>query len=296
MGGTEVFAMTHNSAGGDVRSAAHASRVISPIEVGVIGVGASHARPCTTWTAMEAYATLISDRTALRAVRLPLPRGDARTVADRIITISSPASAMFIVGLGPSDSAAVQRRLADHGGPLVVTELDVVTAALAAAAMATLRSHGIAPRQGQIVVTDTESAPRLGPILLAASGRSVTSWHERDAAAYPLCRVVSRNDVLIDLAGTAAPSIAPGRTLTLPAALFDYGALVLPGLLSALCGHREAVLTLDILACCARALALLTPADRILPDLNQRLLIPAVARHVARTLSERPQPGSHAQH
>ncbi len=144
------------------------------------------------------------------------------------------------------------------------------------------------------MVTDTESAPRLGPILLAASGRSVTSWHERDAAAYPLCRVVRCDDVLIDLAGAAAPGVAPARTLTLPAALFDYGALVLPGLLSALCEHRETVLTLDVLASCARALALLTPADRVMPDMSQRLLIPAVARHVARTLGERPRP-AHAQ-
>ncbi|SBS70522.1 conserved hypothetical protein [uncultured Mycobacterium sp.] len=294
--GRAVLTMTNDSAG-EVRSAAQAGRVLSPIEVGVIGVAATRTQPCPAWTAMEDYAALISERTALRAVRLPLPAGDARTVADRIISLCSPASAMFIVGLGPSDSATVQRRVAGHGGgPLVITELDVVTAALAAAATATLRGHGSAPRPGQIVVTDTESAPQLGPIVLAAWGRSVTSWHERDAAAYPLCRVVSRNDVLIDLAGTAAPNIAPGRTLTLPAAPFDYGALVLPGLLSALCEQREAVLTLDILACCARALALLTPADRILPDLNQRLLIPAVGRHVARTLSERTQRGSHAQH
>jgi hypothetical protein len=286
--------MTNDSAG-EVRSAVRAGVALSPIEVGVIGVAATRTRPCIAWMAMEDYAALISDRTALRAVRLPLPRGDARTVADRIISFSSPVSAMFVVGLGPSDSATVQRRVADHGGPLVITELDVVTVALAAATMATLRGRGIAPRQGGIVVTDAESAPRLGPILLAAWGRSVTSWHERDAVARPLCRAMSRDNVLIDLAGTAPPSIAPGRTLTMPAALFDYGALVLPGLLSALCGHRKAVLTLDMLAACARALALLTPADRVLPDLNQRLLIPAVARYVARTLSERASTGSHAQ-
>jgi hypothetical protein len=289
-----VFTLTSNSAG-EVHSAAQAGRVLAPVEVGVVGVAATRTRPCTAWKAMEDYATLISQRTALRAVRHPLPRGDGRTVADRIISYSSPSSAMFVVGLGPSDSATVQRRVADHGGPLVITELDVVTVALAAAATATLRGRGSAARPGQIVITDTESAPQLGPILRATSGRSVASWHERDAAAYPLCRVVRRDDVLIDLAGAAAPGVAPGRTLTLPAALFDYGALVLPGLLSVLCERREAALTLDVLASCARALALLTPAGRVLPELSQRLLIPAVARHVARTLSERPRP-AHAQH
>jgi hypothetical protein len=200
-------------------------------------------------------------------------------------------SAVFVVGLRPSDSAAVQRRVADHGGPLVITELDLVTVVLAAAATATLRHNGIMPRQGRIVVTDVERAPRLGQILLAASGGSVTSWRELDAAAYPLCRVMSRNDVLIDLTGNVAHSVAPGRILSLPSALFDYGALVLPGLLSAVCGHREPALTLDMLAACVRALGLLTPADHVLPDLSQRLLIPAVARHVARTLTDVPRRG-----
>ena len=244
---------------------------------------------------MDDYATLIADRTPLRPVRLPLPSGDVRTVSDRIIGVSSTASVLFVVGLGPSESAAVQRRVADYGGPLVITELDVVTVALAAAATAALRSQVAVPRRGGIVVTDIESAPQLGPILFAVSGRSVTGWHERDASAYPLRLAVTRDDVLIDLAGTATPSIAPRRTVTLPTALFDYGALVLPGLLSALCRSGKAVLTLDILASCARAVALLTSPDGVLPDLSHRLLIPAVARRVSKTLSERHPPGSRPQ-
>ncbi len=277
----------------EVRSAVEAGPLLAGVAVGVIGVAATRTRPATAWTAMEDYAALISDHTPLRAMRLPLPRGDARTVADRIMGFSSPVPAVFVVGLGSSDSATVQRRVADLGGPLVISEIDVVTVALAAAAIATLRGLGISPREGRIVVTGTESAPRLGQLLLAASGGSITSWRDRDAAAYPLCQMMSRNDLLLDLAGTAPPGIAPGRTLTLPAALFDYGALVLPGLLSAVCAHSETRLTL---AACVRALALLTPADHVLPELSQRLLIPAVARHVTRTLSERPPPVRRPRH
>jgi len=245
---------------------------------------------------MEDYAALIEDRTPLRPARLPLPGGDVRTVSDRIIGVSSSAPVMFVVGLGSSESATVQRLVADYGGPLVITELDVVTVALAAAALATLRGHRIGVQRGGIVVTDIEAAPRLGPILFAVSGRSVTGWHERDASAHPLGRVVSADDVLIDLAGTAPPGIASRRTLNLPTVLFDYGALVLPGLISALCRSGKAALTLDVLASCARAVALLTSADGVLPDLSHRLLTAAVARQVSRTLAERHPPGSHPQH
>jgi hypothetical protein len=285
--------MTSNPAA-EARGPARPVQVLSGMEVGVIGVAATRTQPCAAWTAMDDYAELISDRTPIRAVRLPLPRSDAGTVVARIANLPWPVSAVFLVGLGPSAAATVQRRLADQGGPLVITELDLITVAMAAAAMGTLRRQGIVPRQGRIVVTDAEYAPRLGPTILAASGGSVTGWHERDAATYPLCRVMFRNDVLIDLAGTTPHSVAPGRILTLPSTLFDYGQLVLPGLLSALCGRGETRLTLDTLACCVRALALVTPSGKILPDLDQRLLIPAITRRVARTL-DLPTPSKHPQ-
>jgi hypothetical protein len=260
------------------------------MEVGVIGVASTRTQPCAEWTAMDDYAGLISDRTPLRAVRLPLPHTDARNLVSRITNLPWPVSAVFVVGLGSSESATVQRRVADHGGPLVITELDLITVALAAAAMGTLRDLGIGSRKGRIVVTNAERAPRLGPTILAACGGSVTGWRERDAAAYPLCRVMFHNDVLIDLAGITPHSVAPRRILTLPSTGFDYGKLVLPGLLSALCGRGETHLTLDTLACCARALALVTPSGDVLPDLDQRLLIPAITRRVARTLGL-PPPG-----
>ena len=277
----------------EARTPAELVQLLSGMEVGVIGVAASRSRPCTAWTAMDDYAELISDRTPLRAVRLPLPHCDARTVVARIVNLPWPMSVIFVVGLDHAESATVQQRVANHGGPLVITELDLITIALAAAAIGTLRLHGTASRQGRTVVINAERAPRLGPTILAASGGSVTGWHERDAGSYPLCRVMRHNDVLIDLPGTAPLDVAPGRVLTLPPALFDYGALVLPGLLSAVCGRGERRLTLDTLACCARALALVTSPGDVLPTPDQRLLIPAITQLVARALAL-PPPNSHS--
>jgi hypothetical protein len=260
------------------------------MEVSVIGVASTRSQPCAEWTAMHDYAALISDRTPLRALPLPLPYTDARTVMSRITNLPWSVSAVFVVGLASSESATVQRLVANSGGPLVITELDLITVALTAATMGTLRGLRVGARKGRIVVTDAQRAPRLGPTILAAFGGSVTGWCERDATAYPLRRVMTDNDVLIDLAGTTLHNVAPGRILAPPSTGFDYGKLVLPGLLSALCGRGETRLTLDTLASCARALALVTPSGDVLPSLDQRLLIPAITRQVARSLSL-PAPG-----
>lgn len=264
------------------------------IDVGVIGVAAPGTRKSkhsdlSAWSAMEDYAALASDRAPVRVLCVPLSRADVHTVASRVADLRSRVSAVFIVGLGPSSSASVQRIVASLGGPVVITELDVVTAA----AIRALRDRDISPRRGRITVTHPELAPRLGPLLLASGSGSVTSWHERDALAYPLRHVMARNDILIDLAGTAPKRAAPGRTLTLPTELFDYGCLVLPGLLSALCRHKVATLSIEVLSACAQALALVTPAERMLPELDERLLVPAVARHVTRALDERTEQRRH---
>ena len=279
---------------------------VTGIDVGVLGVAAPQTRTYSqgtcaqgldrvAWTAMEDYAALVRDRTPIRAGCLPLARAGADTVAARIAGLPSGVSAVFVVGMGPSESASVQLRVASLKGPLVISELDVVTAAVGAAAISTLRCRGVAPRRGRIVVTDSEVMPRLGRLLLASGAGMLTTWDERDAQEYPLRAVMGHNDLLIDLAGTVPDTAAPGRTLTLPRELFDYGALVLPGLLSGLCRRNGLSLTIDVLAACARALALITPPDRILPALGEPLLVRAVAREVARALGEHPPPRPYRQ-
>ena len=235
---------------------------------------------------MEKYAALITEATPMRALPLPLTHNKPATVAARISQLPSRVAAVLVIGLDPSGAAHVQRAVAAAGGPAVISELDVVSAAVGAAAVFFLRGRGIAPRRGRIVVTAAEAAPRLGPLLLALGAGSMTTWHPFDAQDYPLPRMMTHNDLLIDLADAAPEYAAPGRTLRMPSEPYDYGALVIPGLLRGLCRHEPTPVTIEILAACARAVALVTAADAILPDSDERLLIPAVARHVHRALRE----------
>ncbi|MDZ4234865.1 MAG: hypothetical protein U1C73_14180 [Dietzia sp.] len=72
----------------------------------------------------------------------------------------------------------------------------------------------------------------------------ITSWHAYDAEDFPLRQVMAYHDVLIDLAGAAPEDLAPGRTITTPESPYEYGSLVLPGLLRAVCAHPHPRLTL----------------------------------------------------
>ena len=131
-----------------------------------------------------------------------------------------------------------------------------------------------------------ESAPLLGPILIACGIGELTTWRRDDAEDYPLTRLMEHNDILIDPNAAAPMPLAPHRTVTIPHDPFDFGALVLPGLLGALCGHGVAALDIEHLAAAAAAVALLTPSDQVLPELNEPLLVTAIARHVAQTLTD----------
>ncbi|MBO8150818.1 hypothetical protein HYG77_36470 (plasmid) [Rhodococcus sp. ZPP] len=267
---------------------------LTGISVAVVAVSTSRsrtsgsARTRTPWVAMEDYAALIRERTPMRALHLPLTTGDPHVVADRVIGLGTGVSAVFVVGLGPVDSAAVAREVIDRGGPLVTSELDVLTVAVAAATITLLRRRGVPPRAGRVVITNSPWAPLLAPVLMASGVGDLSSWHEGDAEAFPLRRLMEHNDVLVDLAGCAPEGAAPGRTVAIPADAFTYGALVLPGLLSAVCGHGVPALTVDVVAACVRALALITPVDRELPALDDRLLVSAVARHAGRTIGHIP--------
>jgi hypothetical protein len=246
------------------------------------------ARTRTPWVAMEEYAALIRDRTPLRPLPLPVTTADPQVLTEHIIGLPSGMAVVFVLGLGHRECESVRRAVRDRGGPVVLTELDVLTVAVAAAAITTLRHRGVPPRAGRVVVTGGSWAPLLAPVLIASGVGDVSSWHERDAEVFPLGRLMEHNDVLIDLAGCAPEGAAPGRTIAVPADGFAYGALVLPGLLSALCGHGARALTVEVLVACVRALALITPADRMLPSLDDRLLVSAVARHVSRTIGHAP--------
>jgi len=271
-------------------------RGCTDIDVAVIGVhalpsptGAAGVEP-TAWTAAEDYAALVRDRTSVRVGHLLLAHRGADAVATRIAGLPVSVSAAFAVGMSQSQSACMQLKAATLDGPLVISEFDIVAAVLCAAAINTLRRHKVAPRLGRIVVMNPEALPRLQPLLRTAGIATLTIWNDHDAGGDRLRKVMAHHDVLIDLAGTAPPTAAPGRTLTLPGQAFDYGSLVLLGLLSALSRYHAASLTIDILEACARAVAAIAPPARILPAMTERLLVPTVASQVARVLGARLRP------
>jgi len=283
--------VTNNHDGGASSSPDGAGPVLTGISVAVVAVSttgsgtAGSARTRPPWVAMEDYAALIRQRTPMRALCLPVTTGDhPHVLTERILGLPTGLSAVFVVGLGHRESAAVAREVTERGGPVVLTELDVLTAAVAAATITTLRRRSVPPRAGRVVITGASWAPLLAPVLIASGVGDLSSWHERDAEAFPLRRLMEHNDVLVDLSGCAPDGAAPGRTVVVPADGFAYGALVLPGLLAALCGHQVRTVTVEVMAACVRALALITPAARMLPSVDDRLLVSAVARHVSRAL------------
>lgn len=256
------------------------------VTVGHAASGRTGARPPRSpWTAMESYTSLIRRHTPLRALRLPMTTGDPAAVAARIGALAPRVAVAFVTGLNAEDSSRIKGEVAARGGPLVLTELDTVTAALAATTISTLRRRGIAPRSGRVVVTRPEAAPLLGATLVRCGIGQVTNWRTGDAQAFPLRRLMEGHDALIDLAGAAVDTDAPGRTVRPPADPHELGRLVLPGLIGALCGHDATGVSAEVLAAAARALALTTPPGQVLPGPDDGLVPRAIAREVGRVLA-----------
>lgn len=266
------------------------------MDVAVVAVSEARGHPRvgrSCWVAMEDYATLLSDRTALRAFSMPTTCREPTLIAEWVANLSPTVAAVFLLGSSPVESIAVQAITASKQGPLVIAEVDVLTVALAAAALTMLRRRGIPPGCGRVAVTGADSAPRLDQVLYGAGVGSVALFYQPDASMLPLQRLMTYHDILIDLTGTISPSAVQDRMLSVSAETFDYASLALPGLLSALCGHDCKVLTVDSLAASALALALCAPANRTLPDPNHRLLVPVVARYVSRAVTARSRARSH---
>ncbi len=240
--------------------------------------------------AAEDYAALVRGRTPLRAGSLFLAESGANEAATRISGLPKSVSAVFISGMRPAEAACTQLKAASLNAPVVIGESDLVTAVLAAAAITTLRRHNIPPSQGRIALTSPEVLPRLGPVLRGAGVATLTIVNRREHGQPSPQQITAHHDVLIDLAGTAPHSAVSARILVPPREPFDYVALILPGLLTALCRHRTATLTIDILAACARAVSATAPPSRLLPALTAPLLVPTVTSQVVRALRTQAPP------
>ncbi|WP_067904002.1 hypothetical protein [Nocardia vaccinii] len=261
------------------------------LDVAVVAVSGRHSPSDRTgrshWAAMEDYTLLLCERSALRPLPVPLLVPHPRAVCAHIAGLPGTVCAVFLIGLSPIETAAVQAIMAAAEGPLIISETDTLTAAIGAATMTTLRGRGLLPGQGRLAVLCAEHAPRLQPVLLDCGAATVTTYQAADLPGPLLRRLLVDHDVVIDLDGLKPAWTMAAHTVAAPADPYDYAALPLPGLLAALCGHGSITVTATALAAAARALALITPVDRTLPSLADRRLTTAVARHVSRVLASR---------
>src|ERR1700739_1566844 len=98
---------------------------------------------------------------------------------------------------------------------------------------------------------------------------------------------MAHNHIRIDPTPGAAVPVAWDRTLTIPQDPFEYGVLVVPGLLAALCGLGVAALDIEHLVAAAHVVALPTPAGPPLLGVREPWLVTPIPRHVSQTLVDR---------
>jgi len=236
------------------------------------------------WNAMEDYARCLQERTSLRVSRLPLIDCTEPAVVDRICSLGNDIGIVLVVGMSPQNCAALVRRVADRGGPVVVTEIDLTTIALAASVMSALARQGVIGRRGRVVIAHPERAPSLGPLLAECGVGSITSWNQHDAQDFSLQRLIAHNDLLVDLSSLALVDGESERTVGIGSDPVVDASLALPGLLESLSRHAKHRFGVPIMASSVQALVLLTPAGRLLPDSAESLLTAAVSRYVDRAL------------
>lgn len=274
--------MTWENFGNAASRPTRSRRTLNAAAVGIIGVSRTPAVGTRTrlnrFSMLDRYVQLINNTTLLRAVALQLT-GQPPAVATHLGNQLSSMSAAVIVGLAAPAAADVQDRVAQAGGPLIVAYTDVVTAAQAAAVLAALKSLDVPAHRARVALADADPSPHLGPILVGSGIAELTLWHDRDASAYPRRRLRARHDVVISPNPTAALLAFGERTLRLPDPSV-LAALVVPGLLSALCGHRIAASSIEHLIAAAHGIAAVTPLRQPLPAIDEPLLVSAIARHI----------------
>ncbi|QKV72982.1 hypothetical protein [Amycolatopsis sp. Hca4] len=216
-------------------------------------------------------ARLLTDLTPLHAVARTIPGDDLLTAVR-----NRHAEAVFLTG---ADRAALRTaQLALAVELTVLTEEDTLAIALTAATAVALSRRGRTPADARVLVVAPDSLPFLLPVLLAAGTADLTLWRPADAAAFPLAGLARDVDVVIDPLGGHDPGRGPALvTPGDPVAPL----LALPGLLQDGPRTGDPQAHPDVHAACARALAGLTPVDRLLPELTDPDLTSRVADAVA---------------
>ncbi|MFC9964468.1 hypothetical protein ACFVH4_09510 [Nocardia ignorata] len=258
------------------------------LDVAVVAVADSrHSRSAgrNAWRAMDDYAALLTERTPMRGLAIPLTTTDPHTVAERIVELPSRVAAVLLIGLGSTEVARTHALVAMQRASLLITSEDeVLAAAIAAATTMTLHNLGITPEHSAVGIIGAHRAPLLATVLRELDVATVRTYQDYELPGHDPRPVSADHDVMVDLTGTGSAWTAPPRTILVPKDPFRIVALALPGLLCALCGHRAVVLTPPVLAAAAWAIPLLTPPGRALPELHDPHLVQVVARNVSRVL------------
>ncbi|TCO61939.1 hypothetical protein [Actinocrispum wychmicini] len=223
---------------------------------------------------LRRYSALIHDAAGLSTHVIPLNADDPQRLRTALRGLPPAVGVAFLPHV-TADRAHVARLAA--GETPVVTDHDTTAIALTAMVLTTLTRAGRSTGSGRVVIAGADTMPLLSPLLVAAEVGDITTWKRADAVAFPLHRIATGADVVIDLHGsltavnpTATPVVITRQDSRMPL-------LVLPGLLRAITQVRHARLDVDVYHACALALVMATPPELQLPDGPDR----ALARRVA---------------
>ncbi|WNV84857.1 hypothetical protein [Umezawaea sp. Da 62-37] len=242
-----------------------------PVVAVVGGIGATTAM-------LHRYATVIEDLAGLSTRVIPTDYG--------LHAVRLDVDIVFLARTSPERMQRVRDLAA---GLPIITDQDTTAIALTAALLTTLSRAGRAPHDSSIVITSAHTMPTLCELVLMAGIGDITTWNPVDAFTFPLPRIASGADAVVNLVGSggrfawsrhAAPAVIVPDTGRDPL-------LALPGLLLAFARHPDARLTIDIQHACALALAAGTPAGEQVPRRPDHPLVERIAD--AATLALHPQ-------
>ena len=233
---------------------------------------------------LDRYLALIHDVAGLPTRVLPVDSADIRAA---LRDLPADVGAVFLPHALPEHGAGtgLGTVVSDNGLP-VFTDRDSAAIALSAAVLTTVTRAGRSPRSNRVLIVGANTMPLLSPLLMVAGVGDITIWSMKDAARFPLRRVITGVHVVVDLLGIAAPA-GTDRLDTVPAVIAprEHDALLaVPGLLRALLHTPGARLDIAVCRACALALVLATPPGQRLPTGPDQALSDRVADAAAREM------------
>nr|WP_157528651.1 hypothetical protein [Kibdelosporangium sp. MJ126-NF4] len=231
---------------------------------------------------LHEYSALIRDVAGLPTVVMPLVADAPRQSHTTLDNLPSSVGAVFLPHVTPE--RAHMARLAAGETP-VVTEHDTTAIALTAALLTTLTHAGRPLNSSRVVIAGANTMPMLSPLLVTTGIGDITTWNHADTGAFPLHRIATGADAVIDLLGglTTACEI-PFEPAVITRDDPRIPLLALPGLLRALTKIRGATPNVEVCYACAFALVMATPSELRLPNGPDLVLTSRVADAATRAL------------